>query len=324
MRTRAIGVLALGAWLAAAGAAAAAEEAGDARAEFAQGVELFKEGKYVEAAAAFQRAYALKPAYKLLFNMAQAHAAAQQYDLALEEFGRYLAEGGDDVSVERRDEVVKELERLRPLVGYVEVEAPDGLLVRVDGADKGRTPLEGKLLVTVGKAHEVVVLSGQEVVFRRKVNVMGGMVETVKVDVRQAAAPAAAVKPSAAEEPAPAAKEPKAEEEQGKGKGLAVYGWVCVGVGAAALVGGAVVGGLALDQSNTLEESCAGGGVCAPARAGEVEALERMALTADVLFGVGGAVAAAGVILLLLPDKGESDQVTVWPAPNGVAARVTF
>ena len=43
-----------------------------ARAKFNEGVGLYNNEKYAEAAKAFEEAYALKPIYKILYNIGQA------------------------------------------------------------------------------------------------------------------------------------------------------------------------------------------------------------------------------------------------------------
>ena len=75
----------------------AAAQTDEARTQFEQGIALYDEGKYDQAAIAFQRAFELKPSYKILYNIAQAQNQLGHYAAALEAFARYLAEGGDAV-----------------------------------------------------------------------------------------------------------------------------------------------------------------------------------------------------------------------------------
>jgi len=305
------GALALAAALAAFGGDARAQK-DEARETFQKGVELFKNGDYEEAAAAFEKAYELKPIYKLLFNVGQARAAAGHYDLAIQAFEQYLVDGKDDVGVERRDEVLQEITKLRPLVGFVDLKVPKGLVVRVDGRERGKTPLKGKLMITVGHTHKVELLRGEEVAFAKEIKVFGGMVETVTF-AEEAAAPA---------EEGPVEEVTEDEEEvEEEMTGVELGGWILVGTGAAALVAGAVCGGLALSQSSRLEEYCPDG-QCAPAREGEVEALGSLALSSDILLAVGAAAAVAGLVMVLVPSGGEEEMVdepvTATVVPGGV------
>ena len=72
-------------------------------------------------------------------------------------------------------------------------------------------------------------------------------------------------------------------------------GWSLVGAGGAALIAGGVFGILALDKHSELQDT--------PQNSPDVNDIQddgnRNALVADVLFGVGGAVAAAGIATLL-------------------------
>jgi hypothetical protein len=245
---RRLGIPALLAVLAlAASGTAAAMPADDARAAFQQGVKLFEQKQFSAAADAFEQAYSLKPSYKLLFNIGQARAAARQYDLALVSFERYLVDGGDEIDDDRRTEVLGELAKIRPLVGYIEVEAPAGLEVRVDGAERGETPLPGKLLVTVGIPHRVDLLENGSLLLTQEIRVSGGMAETLRFSM-----PGKGPEP----EPEPAGgngeggepvegPEPEPLPEDGSGStGLEVWGWVTLGAGAGGGGGGGGWGGV--------------------------------------------------------------------------------
>lgn len=305
----------------------------DARAAFKQGLKLFEDKQFSAAADAFEQAFALKPSYKLLFNIGQARAAARQYDLALVAFERYLVEGGDDIEDERRSAVLSELAKVRPLVGFIEVQAPAGLTVRVNGAERGTTPLPGKLMLTVGLPHKVDLLQSGKLLYSQEMQVSGGLVETLRwAPSRQdppVEAPTAAGEGEGGDsggEPAEGPEPAPLSEDTSGSSGLKVWGWVTLGAGAAVLIAGGVVGGLALSQSGKLEEACPDGN-CSPARGGEVDALGSMALTADILIGVGAAAAVAGVVLLLLPEgreSGDETAVRVVPAPGGAALQGRF
>ncbi|MCB9594988.1 MAG: hypothetical protein H6719_19860 [Sandaracinaceae bacterium] len=84
--------------------------------------------------------------------------------------------------------------------------------------------------------------------------------------------------------------------------------WVVFGVGAAATIAGAVVGGLALSEASALRGECDDMGQCLP----QVNLDERrdnartMALVGDFLLFGGGAVAVTGLILSLVFGLGGS------------------
>lgn len=78
--------------------------------------------------------------------------------------------------------------------------------------------------------------------------------------------------------------------------------WIAAGVAGVAAVGGGILGLSARQKFQALEQNCPD-----DCTASEIEAGERRALAADVLFGVaaGGAVCAA--VLYLLSDTGDAD-----------------
>ena len=85
--------------------------ASEAPAHFRRGVELYEEADFATALIEIKRAYELFPNYKVLYNIAQSHYQMQNYALALQNFERYLAEGGTSIAEERKNEVTRELER---------------------------------------------------------------------------------------------------------------------------------------------------------------------------------------------------------------------
>jgi tetratricopeptide (TPR) repeat protein len=163
---------------------AADEEKTDAEAKKMHelGVDLAKQEKYEEATKAFRRAYDLRPSWKLLFNIGQCEAGSKRYGHALTAFERYLVEGGDSVPEERRTYVAKELERLRPLVGMVEVTAPEGAEVFVDNESMGVTPLDAPLRLAA-TTHQFLVKLNDENIYEKQLTVMGQ--ETVQVEAAQ-------------------------------------------------------------------------------------------------------------------------------------------
>ena len=141
---------------------------------FRKGVALFKENRKEEAVKEFKTAYQLKPAWKIKYNIGQCEASLRRYGLAIEAFERYLGEGGDEVSEDRRDEVIKELDRLRKMVGSVRVQGPDGYDVMIDGIKRGDTSMASSILVTAGIDHLISVEKDGEVIFTATETVSGG------------------------------------------------------------------------------------------------------------------------------------------------------
>lgn len=156
-----------------------------AMAEFQAGIALFESGQYVEAANRFRAAMKHKASWKMYYNIGQSEAAAQRYGLALEAFETYLVAGGDDVAVAKKDEVLKEIERLRLLVGVIDFRAEEGASLVIDGYVRGTAPLEGVVRVAAGP-HRVQVTMNEEVIYDKRIKFAGGM--TTVIDATPTAA----------------------------------------------------------------------------------------------------------------------------------------
>lgn len=180
----------LGALLALAPAPARGQDArSEARARFAHAVDLFDEGQLDAALAEFERAYQLVPNAAVLYDVAQVHAALGHAVEAVDVFERYLREGGDGISAERRDEVERELARQRARIARVTVDVPvPGAIVALDDADVGPAPLDAPLRVSAGE-HVISARAPGYEPARRRVRVLGGTEPVVRVEMIESSAP---------------------------------------------------------------------------------------------------------------------------------------
>jgi hypothetical protein len=99
--------------------------------------------------------------------------------------------------------------------------------------------------------------------------------------------------------------------------------WVLAGIGAAALIGGGVTGGLALAEAGDLEERCPDRR-CPPSAESDHERAEIFGWTSTVALGVGAAaVVAAGIVWAV--DGGEaSDEMAFVFGPARLEVRGRF
>jgi tetratricopeptide (TPR) repeat protein len=151
----------------------------EAKKSFQEGTRYYNDGEFLRAAEAFRKAYEIRPIWKLLFNIAQAEAAAKRYGLALEAFESYMARGGDEVSLMRSEEVMTEMTRLRMLVSVLEVDAPDGISVLIDNYKRATLPASRPIRVAVGK-HEVKLMMDGRLVYQESVEVVGNVTASVR------------------------------------------------------------------------------------------------------------------------------------------------
>lgn len=304
-REAVIGGLAAALLLAASGARAEdVKEA--ARRQFNNGVELYEAGKLEQASVAFERAYELKPTYRIMFNIAQVENDLGHFAAALRAYTRYLAEGGDEIGDERLAQVRSEIERLNSLVGMIVVESEiGGAEVYVDDRREGETPLDGPVFVDLGE-REVVIKRGVEAVHRERVRVAGG--ERVVVEVSGGEAEA---------EPEPL----DAEEDDGPRR---TWTWIAFGVGGAAALGAVITGSVATSRHSEVTGKCDGKD-CDPELRSDADAVESLSLATDVLIGVAAAATVTGVVLYFTEPDEEEPRVSVTPTAlrHGGAVTIT-
>jgi hypothetical protein len=113
---------------------------------FKSGVALFKDAKYTEALAEFERAYELSPHPLVLYNIAGCHRELLHYAEAVRNYQRFMIEGQGKVSASRLATAQAELDGLLTMIGRVIVTvtpATDAAALIVDGAplDKPEMPL---------------------------------------------------------------------------------------------------------------------------------------------------------------------------------------
>jgi hypothetical protein len=282
----------------AAGAAARAEgDAAAAKAAFARGSKLFDKGDFPAAADAFREANRFNPSWKLYYNIGQAEAAAKRYGLALEAFEQYLAEGGDEVAPDRNNEVMKEIKRLRELVGSVEIKAPEGAAIFVDDFEHGKAPLPGAIKLSAGIDHSIRAEKDGAVLESRTIRVSGGDTTVVELGLPKPEEGPAPVPAAGAGQDAPSPASAATDASP-----LKLWGWVTLGVGAAVAIGGGVVGGMALSLDKQLKKDCTNN-ECPPAQHDDIAKRDKLGVASTALIAAGAAVAATGAVLLIVGYK---------------------
>ena len=267
---------------------------------FTRGLDFYDKGQFAQAAEAFREANGYLYNWKILYNIGQSEAAARRYGMALEAFEEYLARSGDEISLERRDEVMAEVARLRQIVGMLEIRAPIGARVQVDSVDRGTAPLTGPVLVASGVVHDVRVILEGVVLFQQQMKLTGGQEKMIDVTEGVAASGTSAdtveSSPEVAMSPGDADTGNGGNNGVGKVGGLKLAGWIAVGAGAALAAGGLVIGAVGFSEAGALEDRY--DGPIPGTEQGEVDRLNNMALVSDILMGAGVVVAATGIVLL--------------------------
>jgi len=123
-----------------------------------RGFRLFDEGDLTGAHAELERAYAIAPSFKILYNLGQLSLRRQDYVTAENELRAYLAEGKSGVASARRKEVEALLEEVGSRTATLEVLAtPEGAKLVVDDVNEASLPLVAPVRINVGR-HAVAVV----------------------------------------------------------------------------------------------------------------------------------------------------------------------
>lgn len=277
------------------GMPAHADAEDDARARVKRGLELYDEGEYRLSLTELQRAYELVPNYKVLYNIGQVHIQLGEYAEAQRVLRRYLDDGKDEITAERRADVEKDLAMLagRVAVVTIEVNVPDAeVFVNDRPVPAGGRGAIAKTPVDPGAVRIVVTRPGYESQ-TKAVNVATGDQTVVKIQL------------------APVKRDVIVVDEGGVPK-IAVVGWIVTGV----LAAGAVGTGIAANAAYSKFEDQRASPIPGSAEQAAVDLdkqgnlADALALTTDIL--IGSAIVAGGVSLwLTLRGK---------PKPPGVPA----
>ncbi len=151
----------------------------EARAHFRKGLELYQDGDFRAALIELERAYALEPRYRLLYNLGQVAYALRNYVDAERYFTEYLDKGKDEITAGRRADVEGDLERLRGRIATVRFQVNQrGARITIDDRTLGVAPIVTPLRLSAGAHHVTAELSGYAPV-HQEVEVVGGDALTV-------------------------------------------------------------------------------------------------------------------------------------------------
>ncbi len=135
---------------------ALADEALDiARKRYQEGEREFVNGRYWQAAKAFEEAYDLSKRVDLLYNAARAYDRGDYTVRAIEAYEAYIKAG----EVADRAQVEKRLEELRKTLATLLIKTGENAFIFVDGHEYGKTPMREAIPMDSGY-HRVEVRTG--------------------------------------------------------------------------------------------------------------------------------------------------------------------
>jgi hypothetical protein len=283
-----------------------ADPAAEARRQYNLGTQAYAAHRFVEAAGSFEAAASYKAHAVTLFTAGLAWEQAGQPERAADDFARALDVPG--LTGEQLAQAKEKLANLEKKLGVATITAPDGWRVRLDAFTE--VPVPANVHGAPG-LHTLFVRAPGKEPFKRD----------LKLDL---AAPVLLRLPEAETPPAEQPKvttpavTPEPHAVSGDGGSLRKsIGLVAIGVGAAGVGAGVVLGLQALDAKDAYD--------AAPARATFDHASALQTWT-NVAFIAGGAFLVGGVVLFVWPSSGEktAPSVKAGLTPGGLSMRGTF
>ncbi len=288
-------------------------EVDQARKHFGQGLKLYKDGNFDAALIQFERAYAMKSNFKVLYNIAQCYFELHQYVEARDTLAHYLQDGAGAIEAERQVKVESDLTELGRRIAHLTINVNvTGATVFVDGKKAGVTPLGIAIDVNEGQ-RTISIETTDRGSKQRIVRLAGGESQTVTLDFNEPAPAQSASTPSRLPDSS------RRRDSRGLGAGFWLTGGAALALGA----GAGVTGYLALKARDDHDQDLKRFGVTADELDESQKRARTFALTTDIL--AGSAIVCAGVatVLLVVHDSG-GEQVGLGVGPGNVTLRGRF
>jgi hypothetical protein len=297
----------------------------EAQSHFAKGRDLYTARKFDEAAAEFEKSYAIVASPNALFFLARCDRERGKLVAAYAELGRTAAEAREHASEDPRyaktaQAASDERDAVEKSLGFVTVTLTGGnadTSVTIAGAKLPRAALGDPIPLMPGTTDVAIETPGKPPI-HQSVSVFGGEKKSVTLD-------AGVVDTAAPAEPTVAAPPPPAVDHAGEAAAsrahLRTASYVSAGVTVAGFATFAVLGVLSNNTYNDLQSQCHG--PC-PAGSGHEDEISRgktEQTVADVGFVVGAVAAATAVTLFVmsLPTKSDRVSFVVGPTSAGVS-----
>jgi flagellar basal body-associated protein FliL len=194
-----------------------------ARARFKEGVEFYDKFQYEQARAAFLQAYALKKHPTVLLNLAWS-CLKSGHSLEAERYFKQFLSESKDITDKQRADANDGMNQAHGKIGRIEVSAPAGTEITIDGDRVGSAPLAESVAVEPG-AHTLTFKGPDSATETQSVTVLGGEKAVARFGrsggpAAGAAAlpPAPTPAPSATQAPAATSAAPPSEEAPGEGE----------------------------------------------------------------------------------------------------------
>jgi hypothetical protein len=302
-----------------------------ARALLREGNAKLDQGLYLDALGRFEQAYAIFPSPKIHFNIAQTLNELGRPLEALDHYERFVRELPEAQSPEQWRLAHEQIFKLQGAIATVEIQCNVvDAQVTVDGQPAGLTPLARSIRLMPGPHALVIAKAGHErQVIESAFKAGDAVTQRIKlVTEEEAAATRSAVQRAETERRASEERLRRAEEEtrsrQRRTRSiLRTAGWAAVAAGAASLLTSVVLGGLALDNSSSVQGAAPGTPWTDLSGSYDRAASYRVGFYSTLVVGAG--LAAAGGVLLVLGrrEAGTERRLALVPAASAHAGSLS-
>jgi hypothetical protein len=296
----------------------------EAQSHFARGHDLFTAKKFDEAAAEFDKSYAIVASPNALLFLARCDRERGKLVTAYAELGRTAAEAREHASEDPRyaktaEAATEERDSITPQLGFVTVTVTGGspdTTVKVAGAKFPRSALGEPFPVMPGSS-EIIVETPGKAPIHQTLAVFGGEKKTVTFD----AGPVEAAAPAQVAAPAPPPLHvPTPEEEAAARQRLRTASYVAGAVAGVGFITLTIAGIASNNTYSNLQAQCHG--ACAPGNGNQSEinqgSTEQTVADVGLVVGLVGAAAAVTLFVMSLPTHSDKVSLSVGPAWMGV------
>jgi hypothetical protein len=303
--------------------AALGDEVDPAEKTFQQGVAAMEARRYEEACPAIEESYKLDPRPGSLFTLAECEAQRGRIATAVRRYDDYLALYAALAPEKKkkqgeREQIAREQRaRLAPLVPELTLTlppaAPRGTIVTRDGAPVAEAALGVAMPVDPGD-HLIGVQAPGGPVNEQRVTIMKGDKKGLLLEVKEAPSPELQTAVPPPPPPPPPEHGPSAQR---------AAAWATGGLGVAAVVVGAITGGMAIGAKGTLGQNCGSSigqtnpAACNSTGKNAADSLKTLGLVSTLGFAVGVAGIGTSVVLFVTEPKAKPSDA----AGTGIALR---
>jgi hypothetical protein len=308
----------------------------EAKLYFKNGVELIQQNppNYQDAYYQFKLAYEKSGSWKVLGNLGLCAVKLERDGEALQAYADYLKGGGKQVDAEERRAMERDSLLISGNSSIVNLSSDVTEVSLLDTRAGSSVPPQtykltgGYLSLRLRAGTHAITASapdGKQV--KWDITLTPGQTLEHRFEFNATPAPAPEPPPVVAPAPPPTSVTPPPAEEPKPSSSLRTVGFIALGVGGAAILGGVITGVMAKSAESSATDQCKDK-VCPTAAESDFDSASSLATITNVLWIGGAVVAAAGVTLVLVggpkgdapPKAAQAPRLRLTPVVNATGA----